>query len=283
MSHAESAQPDHHQTDQERLAGYIDVWAGAIDDFCAVLDQVPAEQATTPTDLAGWDVRAVAAHTAHLESILAGNPEETADVGEPPHVTGFMGLYTEIGVVNRRETPLPQITAEIRDVTAARLAMLRADPPTDGSATPETIFGGVPWTWEVLLRNRPLDVWMHEQDVRRAIGLPGGLDSAAAQHTADYLTESFGFVVAKKAAAPAGTTAVLAVEGSAPIAFAVNDAGRGERLDAVPDHPTLTLSCDRESFILLAGGRRTPAPGAVTVEGDQSLGQQVLDAMATTP
>ena len=61
-------------TDQDRLAGYIDVWVSAIDDFCSVLDRVPAEQATAPTDLAGWDVRAVAAHTAHLESILAGNP-----------------------------------------------------------------------------------------------------------------------------------------------------------------------------------------------------------------
>lgn len=270
-------------TDQDRLAGYIDVWVSAIDDFCSVLDRVPAEQATAPTDLAGWDVRAVAAHTAHLESILAGNPEETADVGEPAHVTGFMGLYTEIGVVNRRETPLTEITAEIRDVTATRRAILRADPPSDGSARPDTIFGGVPWTWEVLLRNRPLDVWMHEQDVRRAVGMPGGLDSVAAQHTTDYLTESFGFVVAKKAGAPAGTTAVLAVEGSAPIAFAVNDAGRGERLHDVPDQPTLTLRCDRESFIVLAGGRRAPALGAVTIEGDQSLGQQVLDAMATTP
>ncbi|CAN5441189.1 maleylpyruvate isomerase family mycothiol-dependent enzyme [soil metagenome] len=270
-------------SDQERLAGYVEVWWQAVNDFVAVLEQVPAESWSTPTDLPGWDVAAVAAHTAHLESILAGNPEETADVGEPPHVRGFLGLYTEIGVVNRRSHSPAQVIAELREVTATRHEWLLANMPTDASALPEVVFGGVPWTWEVLLRNRPLDIWMHEQDVRRAAGLPGGLDSVAAQHTADLLAESFGFVVAKKAGCPAGTVAVLDVEGSDALAVTVNDAGRGERLGVVPADPTVRLSTDRGSFIVLAGGRCTPAPDAVTVSGDASLGQQILDAMATTP
>lgn len=273
--------------DKERLAGYVETWWQAVEDFTAVLEQVPAEQWTTPTDLAGWDVRACAAHTAHLESILAGNPEETADVGEPPHVTGFMGLYTEIGVVNRRDRSPEQIIGEIREVTSARQAQLIADPPTDGSASPTAIFGGVPWTWEVLLRNRPLDVWMHEQDVRRAVGLPGGLDSRPAQHTADYLTESFGFIVAKKAGAAPGTTAVLDVAGSPTVAFTVTQHAdgkvRGERLPVVPAEATVTLRTDRESFIVLAGGRRTPTEDAVTIQGDQELGARILAVMATTP
>jgi uncharacterized protein (TIGR03083 family) len=269
--------------DQQRLAGYVDVWWQAIGDLVAVLEQVPPEQWSTPTDLPGWDVQACAAHTAHLESILAGNPEETAEVGQPPHVTGLMGLYTEIGVVNRREHTPEQIVAEIREVTAQRHAWLLAHPPTDPSARPEVVFGGVPWTWEVLLRNRPLDVWMHEQDVRRAVGLPGGLDTAPARHTVDYLMESFGYVVAKKARVPAGSTAVLDVEGHAPVAVVVDESGRGRTLDAVPDDPTLALRTDRASYVVLAGGRRSPGHDAVRVEGDASLGQQVLDAMATTP
>ena len=269
-------------SDSERLAGYVEVWWNAVHDFIAVLGQVPAEQWTTPTDLAGWDVRACASHTAHLESILAGNPEETADVGEPPHVTGFLGLYTEIGVVNRRDRSPEQIIGELREVTTRRHEQLLADPPTDAAAKPEAVFGGVPWTWEVLLRNRPLDIWMHEQDVRRAVGLPGGLDSAAARHTADYLTESFGFVVAKKAGAAPGSTAVLDVAGSPTVAFTVNDAGRGERLAEVPADPTVALRLDRESFILLAGGRRAPS-GDVVIDGDQQLGERIVAVLASTP
>jgi uncharacterized protein (TIGR03083 family) len=270
-------------SDAERLAGYVEVWKGAVDDFVALLEQVPEEEWTTPTDLPGWDVKALAAHTAHLEGRLAGNPEESAEVGEPPHVTGLMGLYTEIGVVNRRDRSGAEILAEIREVTDRRYAQLRADPPIDGSAKPEVIFGGVPWTWETLLRNRPLDVWMHEQDARRALGRPGGLASPAAQHTTDYLLEGFGYVLAKKAGAPAGTTVVLRVDGSEPYAFGVNDAGRGERLAEPPAEPTVELSTDRESYIVMAGGRRAPEPHAVHLAGDVELGERLVAAMATTP
>ena len=272
-----------HLNDQERLAGYVEIWRRAIDDFLAVLEQVPADQWSTPTDLPGWDVRACASHTAHLESILAGGPEETADVGEPAHVTSPMGLYTEIGVLNRRALTPEQIITEIREVTARRHAMLLADPPTDAQARPEVVFGGVPWSWETLLRNRPLDVWMHEQDVRRAVGLPGGLESPAARHTAEYLAESLGFVVAKKVGAPPGTTVVLEMAGSAPFVFTVNEAGRGERLTETPAEPHVTLRTDRESFIVLAGGRRAPVPGAVEIAGDRTLGQQIVDRLTTTP
>jgi uncharacterized protein (TIGR03083 family) len=268
--------------DQQRLAAYVEVWKQAVDDLLALLETLPEEGWSRPTDLAGWDVRAVASHVAHLEAVLAGGPEETADVGEPPHVTGFLGLYTEIGVVNRRERTGAEIVAEIRAAADTRYAMLLADPPTDAGARPAVTPGGVPWSWETLLRNRPLDVWMHEQDVRRAVGRPGGLDSAPAGHTAEYLAEALGFVLAKKVGAAPGTTVVLEMAGSDPYAFTVNDARRGERLPAVPAEPTATLRMDRESFICLAGGR-CAAPGQVSLDGDLELAQRVVDAMATTP
>lgn len=270
-------------SDQERLAGYIDVWWQAVNDFTDLLEKVPAEQWSTPTDLPGWTVHAVAAHIAHLEGILAGAPEETVDVGQPSHVTSLMGLYTEQGVVARADRSPDELINEIREAATRRHTALLADPPTDGSAKPEQIFGGIGWDWNTLLRNRPLDVWMHEQDVRRAVGMPGGMDSPAAKHTADYLAESLGYVLAKRIGAQPGTTVVLEVAGSDPVAHTVNESGRGERLAEVPESPTARLSTDRETFIVLAGGRRTPEPGAVTVSGDTALGQQVIDALTVTP
>lgn len=270
-------------TDQELLSGYVDVWWQAINDFTDLLEELDEADWARPTDLPGWDVKAVASHIAHLESILAGNPEETVDVGQPDHVTSVMGLYTEIGVVSRRDADPDAIINEIRASATARHTRLLADPPTDGGAKPDLVFGGVGWDWRTLLRNRPLDVWMHEQDVRRAVDRPGGMDSPAARHTAEYLAESLGYVLAKRAAAPAGTTAVLELEGSAPYAFEVDANGRGQRLPAPPADPTVRLCMDREAFIRLAGGRCEPEPGTVQVGGDQALGQRVLDALATTP
>lgn len=268
--------------DAARLSEYVEVWWQAVNDFTGLLETIPAERWTTPTDLPGWDVHAVAAHTAHLEAILAGAAEETVEVGQPDHVTGLMGLYTEQGVVARRDRTPDELINEIRETTTARHTTLLADPPTDPSGLPKPIFAGVPWTWERLLRNRPLDIWMHEQDVRRALGQQGGLDSTPAKHTADYLTESLPIVVAKRAGAPAGTTVVLQVAGSPVVAAEVGDDGRG-RLVEPPADPTVTLRMDREPFIVLAGGRRRPGDGAVQIEGDQELGRKILGAMAVTP
>jgi uncharacterized protein (TIGR03083 family) len=270
-------------SDRELLAGYVDTWWSAVGDLTALLDELAPDDWARTTDLAGWDVKAVASHIAHLESILAGGPDETAEIGELPHVTGPMGQFTEIGVVTRRDVAPEAIVAEIRTTTERRHAALQASVPDDGAAPADGIFGMIGWNTRTLLRNRPLDVWMHEQDIRRAVGRPGGMESAGARHTADYLSEGFGFVVGKRVAPPAGTTAVLDVAGSAPIAVVMGDDGRARRLDETPDAPSVALAMDRESFIVLAGGRRAAVPGAVRISGDQELGERIVARLATTP
>ena len=96
-------QPGDVATDQDRLAALVAIWWGAVDSFTRVLEHVADDQWSTPTDLPGWDVRAVASHVAHLERVLATGVEEQAEIGDPPpaHVAGLLGHYTEIGVVNR--------------------------------------------------------------------------------------------------------------------------------------------------------------------------------------
>jgi uncharacterized protein (TIGR03083 family) len=270
-------------SDVELLAGYVRAWWEAVGDFTALLESLPEDAWALPTDLPGWDVKAIAAHTAHLESLLAGGPDEQAEIGEAPHLRSPMSQFTEIGVVTRRDREPAEIVEEIRKTTTLRHEQLLADPPTDAAAPGPGMFGLIGWSYATLLRNRPLDVWMHEQDVRRAVGRPGGMDSLGAQHTADYLSEGFGFVVGKRVKPPVGTTAVLAVEGSPVVAVEIDENGRGQRLAEEPADPTVRLSMDRESFIVLAGGRRAATPGAVRIEGDTALGEAVVANLATTP
>jgi uncharacterized protein (TIGR03083 family) len=268
-------------TDAERLAGYVEVWWRAVHDHLDLLEHLVAKDWSAPTDLPGWDVHACVAHTAHLESVLAGGPEETLDLEVPAHVRSVMGAYCEQGVVARRDRTPDDLINEIREATTARHTALVAAPPTDAGAHPDVIFRGVDWTWETLLRNRPLDVWMHDQDVRRAVGRPGAMDSPGAQHATDYLLESLGFVLAKRASAPTGTTLVARVEGSEPVAFVVDGDRRGVRLEHLPAQPTVELSMPREDFVVLAGGRR--APTRLQVEGDEGLATVLLGVMAVTP
>ena len=246
--------------DQERLAGYVDVWWIAIDDFTKLLETIPPEQWATETDLAGWDVRASAAHTAHLESILAGAPEETVEVGEPDHVTSLMGLYTEQGVVARRERSTDALINEIRSAATSRHTALLADPPTDGTAKPPRIFGGIGWDWERLLRNRPLDVWMHEQDIRRLSTGPATWTRHRPSTPPTTCSRAWRGCSANGGATGNGMlSVVLDVSGSAPHAVEMGADRRAVEVP-LPDQPTARLTMDRETFIVIAGLLATPGP-----------------------
>ena len=91
--------------EQSRLNHLVDVWHGACLDAIALLEQLDEQDWSRPTDLPGWDVKAIAAHLAHLESELAGMPQERAEATEAPHVRNMLGQYTEVGPVVRRDWP----------------------------------------------------------------------------------------------------------------------------------------------------------------------------------
>ncbi|MCW4384865.1 maleylpyruvate isomerase family mycothiol-dependent enzyme [Salinibacterium sp. SYSU T00001] len=268
--------------DQQRLAGYVAVARRTIDDFVALLEQLPDAAWSQPTDLPGWSVHDIAAHTAHLESVLATLPDARAEPTASASLPAPPKEFTESGVAERRSRTPREIIAEIRESSAARFAALEAEPPTDASARPRLGVPGLDWTWETLLRNRPLDVWMHEQDIRRAVGLPGGLDAPGAIHTATYFAESLGYVIAKRAGAAPGATVVFELAGLPVVAFGVGDDGRGRPLAEIPEQPTVRIRTDLESYIALAGGRRAPLEGAVAIEGDEELAERILANLTMT-
>lgn len=272
-------------SDADRLAAYVDAWAASVDETVALLRSLDAADWDRPTDLAGWDVRAVAAHLAHLESELAGSEQDPVQVPELEHITSPMGYYTEMGPIARRDWPTEQIVAELEQAAATRLAELRQDPPTDGSGTPTRTPGGIGWDWNTLLSNRVVDVWMHQQDVRRAVGRPGGMDSPGAEHTVSVFARAFGYTVGKRVAPPAGTRVVLDVTGLRPVHLAVRvgDDGRAAASDVAAGEADVALSMDLETYVILAGGRRAPADVEVMVAGDAELGRAILAAMAVTP
>jgi uncharacterized protein (TIGR03083 family) len=268
-------------TDRDRLWEYVETWRAACADLVALARELREDEWHLPTDLPGWDVQDNVAHTAHLETVLAGGPEDTVAVPEAPHIRNATGAYTEQGVLARRGRTMAELTDEIERAVAARYDELRADPPTDGSAPPVRTFAGVPWDTARLLRNRPLDVWMHTQDVRRATGRTGGFDGPAARHTIGYLAESFPIVVGKRVAPPAGTTVALDVPASG-VAQCV-EVGEDGRARPAEQRPDVRIVLEPEAFVVLAGGRRAPDRVDAVVEGDTDLGARVLAAMAITP
>ncbi len=271
--------------DEDRLAGYVDVWWSSIEDVAALLDGLEPDHWRLPTDLPGWNVHAVAAHLSHMESVAAGMPQTRIDVDPGPHVRSAMGRFTEEGVLARRDLPPDELITELRTATSIRRDRLTAHPPSEPTAPAQPPFDSLGWDVETLLRNRPIDVWMHEQDIRRAVDRRGNLDSPAGDHTVASFMGAFGFVLARRAEAPAGTTLVVRITDQPGVAFAVSDDGRGRRSRELPEVADVELTLSREALIILAGGRREldEVADLVQIEGDRALGQRILSRLAVTP
>ncbi|MFT4009411.1 MAG: maleylpyruvate isomerase family mycothiol-dependent enzyme [Nocardioidaceae bacterium] len=267
----------------DELAPLIAAWQDAAADAIALLKELTPQEWELPTDLPGWNVRYVAAHLAHLEAELAGFPQEQVEVPEADHVKGIMGQFTEAGPIARASWTTAAIVDEFERAVAVRAADLTTT-TKDPDATADGFAGLVGWTWRTALSNRALDLWVHEQDIRRAIGRPGGLDTAGARHVAGVFAKSFPYVLGKRAGAPIGTTAVLRVTGEQPLTLAagVGPDGRATSIDP-PADPDVTITIGFEDWAVLGAGRRPRSAVDATIEGDGALGKRILDSLAVTP
>ncbi|WP_030483836.1 maleylpyruvate isomerase family mycothiol-dependent enzyme [Nocardioides aequoreus] len=268
--------------DAQRLWRLVEVWLLAVDDLTTLVADLDPSDGLVATDLPGWNVADNLAHLAHLEAVLAGAPEHDVEVPEAPHLQRPMQYYTEAGVLARRGRLLPELVEELREAVTTRYAALRADPPTDASAPPPRTPGGVGWDTGTVLRNRPFDVWLHEQDIRRALGRPGGLDGAPARHTLSVLVAGLPMVVGKRVAPEVGRGVRLELpQAGLGVTAVVGDDGRARfDEDAVP---ATTVRLTTEDYVVLAAGRRPPEATAPEVEGDRELAARLLASLAVTP
>jgi uncharacterized protein (TIGR03083 family) len=129
-------------------------------------------------------------------------------------------------------------------------------------------------------------VWVHEQDLRTALGRPGGLDSAGAQIARDVLLGELPRIVAERANAPRSSAVVFDVHG--PVEFLrtirVDMQGRGTLETAPALGPAASLTLDWETFVRLACGRVTPesVPDRVKTDGDPQLAAAILRNFTVT-
>jgi len=226
------------------------------------------------TDLPGWTVKDQISHLIGIENMLRGLPPDDVELPDDlPHVKNDIGRFNEIPIEARRSLPGDEVLAEWVDVAADRLATLRNTPPEGFDEISSTILGTMPL--RDFLGQRALDSWAHEQDIRRALGKPGGMDSPAAEVTLARMTGAMGYVVAKLAAAADGTTVLLDLDDRQHTVEVAG--GRGAVREGGVDDPTTTLRTDRETFLLAVMGRVEPTEAGIEVDGDQELGRRIVE------
>ncbi|MFI5287060.1 MAG: maleylpyruvate isomerase family mycothiol-dependent enzyme [Candidatus Dormibacteria bacterium] len=237
------------------------------------------------TGCPGWTVRDHVAHITDIESILIGRPRVEHAVPEGlPYIRNQPGAFMEIGVDARRGVPLADLLAEYRDVTTERLAGLGTLEDSQLDEMGRGLFGEA--KVRSILAIRVFDLWAHEQDIRRALDEPGGLDGVAAAHSRERMLMGAGNELQERIAPAAGTVVVFDVTGTGGALRAISfDGARGRAGATVPAAPTSTLRLDLATLTVLTCGRQDDpdARSRVVVEGDQNIGALVLEDLVVTP
>ncbi|KWW97818.1 hypothetical protein TH66_20475 [Carbonactinospora thermoautotrophica] len=269
------------------LTRYVDAWEQTIRSVAELAEGLSPADWDRATECPGWSVRDNVSHVIGLERELLGDPAPSHTLPRDlVHIRNEMGRYMEIAVDVRRHHTPAELVGELNDTIARRVKALREEVERRDPEEEVEVFGGLRrWTYEILLRNRAFDVWVHEQDIRRAVGRPGNLGAPAALAAKDVIVSALPVVVVKRAGAPAGSAVIFDVTG--PVKFSavvrVDTDGRGVLSPWLFGDPTARLTMDWETFARLGCGRVSPRTVHVTVQGDEELAGRVLDAMAVTP
>ncbi len=272
-------------TDDEAGA-VLSMFEATIASIDEVLGSIPADGWALPTDCPGWTVSDVVAHIIGLESIFLGRPQPEVEVTEWPHVATEAGAFLEVWVEAARPRDAEVVLDEFHAVTAEALARYHSF--DDATWAAETMTPTGPGTNTEMIALRLFDVWVHEQDIRRAVGRAASLDSPAGRWNVRRCSLPLAMVAAKRAEAPNGAVVQWRAHGP-PFdhlwTVEVRD-GRGHVTNGV-ESPTVEIISDLVTFVRLGCGRVDPdaalAARIVTARGDIDLGRQVVRSMAFTP
>ncbi|MFI9205714.1 maleylpyruvate isomerase family mycothiol-dependent enzyme [Streptomyces sp. NPDC053048] len=265
----------------------IDAWTHSIESVNELVKTLAESDWNRATECPGWSVRDVVSHIIGVECEMLGEPRPIHTLPRDlRHVTDEFSRYIEVQVDVRRCHTALEMTSELEYTIIRRCRQLRNEHRSPQTTVRWPLGSAAEHTLERMLALRAFDVWTHEQDVRRALGMPGNLDSPAAVVARDVLLLALPDVVAKKAGAGPGSTAAFDVHG--PLEFLrtvrVGPQGKGTIDSSVSLGPTVTFALDWETYARLACGRVRPEAVAdhIKVEGDRQLAGAILREFAVT-
>jgi len=154
----------------QQVVGLMEhVW-DSIGSLCAPLTEA---QWKTPTDCPGWSVQDQVSHLVGAESRILGNPGPDHTPTDTAHIKNDVGQSNEVVVDYRRSWPGQKVLDEFQELTGQRLELLKGLTDEQFAAETQTPIGQ--GTVTEFVRIRIFDAWVHQQDMRRALNMPGEL------------------------------------------------------------------------------------------------------------
>ncbi len=224
-----------------------------------------------PTECPGWTVQDVVSHLVGVELVMLGEPEPDHKLPDGlDYLRHDTARRLEVTIDVRRRLSGTEVLAELESIIDRRVPELHALAADGADPEIDTRFWG-PRQMSTMMPTRVFDAWAHEQDIRRATGRHGGLDSPAAQVACTFLTRVLPFAV-DRADLPAGTAVRFDVSGEMEIHETVGEAW-----------PEVSVTTNWETFVRLTCGRVDPARAKVDSTGNPGHVYKVLAALAVTP
>jgi len=255
-------------TTTQVIAGLSEVW----ESLFTATDGCTVEQWATPTSCPGWDVQDQLSHLVGIERALQGATTPEIVLGEREYIKNPIGANNEQWVESLRSQSGDAVRREFADVTAERIAELKSLTDEQFDAIGWSPIGQVPM--RKFMEIRIMDSWLHEQDVRAALGRPGGRNGVGEAVALERANEALGVVVGKIAQAPEGSSVAFEITG--PLGYRRRievQNGRAQLVDSGEATATITLS--QETFVQRFGGRIT-ADEALGREGTFLAGDRAL-------
>lgn len=276
------------------IAQLREEWA----ELAALGAQLTDDDWSAATACPRWSVADQYAHIIGTESallrqadaadlLLAVRPDGPPAPAAGAHVRNDIGEFNEAWVAALAAHGRDAVLARFAEVTAARLKFLEPMTEDDFESPSWSPIGQV--SYRRFMQIRVFDCWVHEQDIRAAVGKPGHQTGAPAEQSVDEIVRAFGYLVGKRARFPEGSSVTATLTG--PVHRTLHaevHGGRGRVVSALEGTATVTVSLSSEAFTRLACGRIGPEAvlsgtfGDLQLGGDEELGRRLLANLSFT-
>jgi uncharacterized protein (TIGR03083 family) len=247
-----------------------EAFARAADAFGGLLGTL-SEQGWKTGALRGLDVQELVGHLTGVEHdthrALAGDPA----VADAEHVESTQG-----SAVRQAGRSPAQTLDEWRRAADHTLELVRApdgDRAANGCAGRIAVHG-IRLPLDDLLVVRAFELWVHDNDIRRAVGLPPSVpDPPVLRLMSDLAARMLPYAAARMGLPPVDVHLVLTGAGGGTWDVAIGQEGA--------DRESLAIVADAVGFCRLAANRVTPAELGPHITGDEGQAVSVLAAATT--
>lgn len=246
------------------------------DSLDGLLSDLDADQWRVQSYCPDWDTRGIATHLAAVESMFAGEPPGSFVENVPfdqvgDYVARVGGLDDADLLAAYRET-ISDRRAELATYTEEQMLLPSLTPVGPG-------------TYGRFMAIRVFDFWVHEQDIRGPLGIPGHEGGPAAAMALDEIEASLPYIAGKKIGLPDGKSMTFDLTGPVERTMHVVVDGRAANVDSL-ESADVVLTADSVTFALLACGRIDPQgaidAGKVNWSGDAELGETAARSLRFT-